>query len=96
MRIVKGAVFLLFLAAGIGFAIRNDQPVSLKYYLGWVSLPLPLYLWAFFSIFIGLIISGLMVVLSKAILQSRIRQQKKEMAELERKRNTLKAGRPLP
>jgi hypothetical protein len=44
-------------------------------------------LWAFFSFFIGLIISGLMSAFSKINLHSRIRLQKKVIAELERKRN---------
>jgi uncharacterized integral membrane protein len=92
MRIFKGAIFLFILAAAIGFALQNDQPVSLRYYFGWETLPLPLFLWAFLSFLIGLIISGLMSALSKINLHSRIRQQKKGVAELERKRNALRTN----
>jgi uncharacterized integral membrane protein len=91
MGILKGAFFLLLLAAGIGFAIQNDQPISLRFFWGWESPPLPLFLWAFLSLFIGLILSGLMSSLSKITLHSQIRQQKKAIAELERKRNAMKA-----
>jgi len=87
MRIFKGAIFLSILAAAIGFALQNDQPVSLRYYFGWESLSLPLFLWAFLSFLIGLIISGLMSALSKVNLHSQIRQKKKVIAELERKRS---------
>jgi uncharacterized integral membrane protein len=87
MRIFKWAIFLFILAAAIGFALQNDQPVSLRYYFGWESLPLPLFLWAFFPFFIGLIISGLMSAFSKINLHSRIRLQKKRIAELESRRS---------
>jgi len=96
MGILKGAFFLLILAAGIGFAIQNDQPLSLRFFFGWVSPSLPLFLWAFLSSFIGLIVSGLMTSLSKISLHSQIRQQKKAIAELERKRNALKAEHSSP
>jgi uncharacterized integral membrane protein len=87
MRIFKWAISLFILAAAIGFALLNDQPISLRYYFGWESISLPLFLWAFFSVFIGLIISGLMSAFAKIDLHSRIRLQKKVIAELERKRS---------
>jgi len=87
MRILKWAVFLFILAAAIGFALQNDQPVSLRYYFGWESLSLPLFLWAFLSVLVGLIIAGLISAFSRIDLQSRIRLQRKQIAELERRRN---------
>jgi uncharacterized integral membrane protein len=96
MSILKWAFFLLILMAAISFAIQNDQLVSLKYYFGWESLPLPLYLWAFLSFFIGLILSGLMTSLSKISLLSQIRQQKKALVELEKKRDALKSDPSTP
>jgi len=96
MSILKWTFLLLILIAAISFAIQNDSLVSLKYYFGWESLPLPLYLWAFLSFFIGLILSGLMTSLSKISLLSRIRQQKKAIDELERKRNDLRSDLPPP
>jgi len=96
MSILKWTFLLLILIAAISFAIQNDSLVSLKYYFGWESLPLPLYLWAFLSFFIGLILSGLMTSLSKISLLSYIRQQKKAIDELERKRNDLRSDLPPP
>jgi uncharacterized integral membrane protein len=96
MSILKWTFLLLILIAAISFAIQNDSLVSLKYYFGWESLPLPLYLWAFLSFFIGLILSGLMTSLSKISLLSHIRQQKKAIDELERKRNDLRSDLPPP
>ena len=96
MSILKWTFLLLILIAAISFAIQNDSLVSLRYYFGWESLPLPLYLWAFLSFFIGLILSGLMTSLSKISLLSYIRQQKKAIDELERKRNDLRSDLPPP
>ena len=96
MGIFKWASFLLILAAAIGLALQNDQPISLWYYFGWESVPLPLFLWAFFSFFIGFIISGLMSAFSKINLHSRIGLQKKRIAELERKRRSEKIFQPPP
>jgi uncharacterized integral membrane protein len=96
MSILKWTFLLLILSAAISFAIQNDPLVSLKYYFGWESLPLPLYLWEFLSFFIGLILSGLMTSLSKISLLSQIRQQKKAIDELERKRNALRSDPPPP
>ncbi len=86
MSILKVVLFILFLAAGIGFAIQNDQPVSLQYYFGWASTPLPLFLWAFLSLLAGLAISGVIATLSKFSLRSKNRQLKRKIAELERQR----------
>jgi len=96
MSILKWAFFLLILVVAISFAIQNDQLVSLKYYFGWESVPLPLYLWAFLSFFIGLILSGLMTSLSKISLLSQIRQQKKALSELEKKRDAMKSDPSTP
>jgi len=90
MNILKGIFYLLFLAAAIGFALHNDHPVALRYYFGWVSLPFPLFLWAFLFFFFGLLISGVIAFLSKLGLRSRLRQQRKAIAELERKRISAK------
>ena len=96
MSILKWAFFLLILVVAISFAIQNDQLASLRYYFGWESLPLPLYLWAFLSFFIGLIIAGLMTSLSKISLLSQIRQQKKALVELEKKRDAMKSDPSTP
>jgi uncharacterized integral membrane protein len=96
MGLIRGTIFFLLLLAGIGFAILNDQSISLKYYFGWASPPLPLFLWAFLFLLLGLIISGIWAFLSKLRLYSRIRQRKKTIAELEQKRSRLKEERASP
>ena len=96
MSILKWAFFLILLLVAVSFAMQNDQLVSLKYYFGWESVPLPLYLWAFLSFFIGLILSGLMTSLSKISLLSQIRQQKKALSELEKKRDAMKSDPSTP
>ena len=87
MTILRGVIFFLMTVAAIGFAIHNDQAVSLNYYFGWVTFPLPIFLWAFLAFLIGLVVSGLIASLSKLGLQARLRHQKKLLAELELQRN---------
>ncbi len=96
MNILRAIIFLFLTVAAIGFAVYNDEPVTVKYYFGWESTPLPLFLWAFISFLIGLIVSSVLAFISKLTLQSRLRQQKKTLAELELKRNALKMGSHPP
>jgi len=93
MGLIRGTIFFLLLLAGIGFAILNDQSISLRYYFGWSTPPLPLFLWAFFFLLLGLIISGIWAFLSKLRLHSRIRQRKRAIAQLEEKPSQLKEER---
>lgn len=95
MGLIRGIFFFLLLLAGIGFAILNDQSISLKYYFGWASPPLPLFLWAFLFLLLGLIISGVWSFLSKMRLNSRIRQRKRAITELEQKQSQLKEERVI-
>jgi uncharacterized integral membrane protein len=93
MNILKGIFYLLLLGAAIGFAIHNDQLVSLHYYFEWESLPLPLFLWAFLFFLAGLLISGGIAYLSKLRLRSRVRKQRKTIAALEQKRQSFRGAR---
>jgi len=93
MGFLKGILFLFFAAFAIGFAVQNDAPVSLKFYFGWETILLPIFLWAFLSFFLGLVLSGILTAFSKIALRTRIRQQSKALVELERKRTALKLGR---
>lgn len=93
MGFLKGVLFFIFAAAAVGFAVQNDSPASLKYYFGWETVLLPLFLWAFLSFFLGLIVSGVVTAFSRIALRSRIRQKSKAIVELERKRTELKLGR---
>lgn len=88
MGFLKGIIFLCLLALAIGFALFNDEPVSLHYYFGWESIPLPLFLWAFLAVMIGLLVSGFYGVIAKIGLRSHIRQIKRSIVEMEKKRIT--------
>ena len=93
MGIARGIIFFLLLVLGIGFAIQNDSPVSLKYYFGLETPPLPLFLWALLFLLLGLILSGVWTFFSKIGLYSRIRQSRKAIGDLERERNRLSEER---
>lgn len=96
MGILKGAIFFLLLVLGVAFAIQNDQPISIRYYFNWVSPPLPLFLWVFSSLLLGMILSGVVAYLSKFGLYARIRQHRKSIADLEVKLNDLRGEKPPP
>lgn len=89
MGLIRGIVFFILLIVGIGFAIQNDQPVSLKYYFGLVTPPLPLFLWAFLFVLLGLILSAAWAFISRIGLHSRIRLHRRSIEELERERDLL-------
>jgi uncharacterized integral membrane protein len=89
MALARGIIFFLLLVLGIGFAIQNDGPVSLKYYFGLETPPLPLFLWALLFLLLGLILSGLWAFFSKIGLHSQIRHSQRVVSELERERNNL-------
>jgi uncharacterized integral membrane protein len=91
MGILKAVVFLILLAASIGFAVQNDEAVPLRYYFGLESMPLPLFLWAFLFLFVGIILAGVAAFATRIGLMARISRLKKSVAELERKRNELKS-----
>ena len=90
MGLVRGIVFFLLLLVGIGFAIQNELPISLKYYFGWATPPLPLFLWAFLFLFLGLLLSAAWAFLTKIAVHSRIRLSRRSIAELERERDRLR------
>ncbi len=89
MGFLKGIFFLCLLALAIGFALFNDELVSLRYYFGWESIPLPLFLWAFLAVMLGLIVSGIYGFITKISLRSHIRQMKRTIGEMEKKENYL-------
>ena len=96
MGLARGIIFFLLLVLGIGFAILNDGPISLKYYFGLETTPLPLFLWALLFLLLGMILSGLWSFFSKIGLHSRIRQSQRTIAGLERERNRLAEERKNP
>ncbi len=88
MGLLKGIIFLCLLTLAIGFALHNDELISLRYYFGWESIPLPLFLWAFLAFLIGLIISAFYALLAKINMRFRLQQMKRLVAEMEKKRIT--------
>ena len=96
MGLIRGIVFFILLIVGIGFAIQNDQPLSLKYYFGLVTPPLPLFLWAFLFVLLGLIFSAIWALVSRIGLHSRIRLHRRSVEELERELDRLREDRKTP
>jgi uncharacterized integral membrane protein len=96
MGLIRWIIFFILLIVGIGFAIQNDQPLSLKYYFGLVTPPLPLFLWAFFFVLVGLVLSAVWAFISRIGLYSRIRLHRRSIEELERERDRLQEDKKIP
>jgi len=96
MGILKAIIFILLMAASIGFAVHNDAAVSLRWYFNLESVPLPLFLWAFLFLFVGIVLSGIAAFLVQIGWQARIRHLRKTVADLEKNRNELKSGASIP
>lgn len=96
MGLIRGTLFFILLIVGIGFAIQNDQPVSLKYYFDLISPPLPLFLWAFLFVLVGLVLSAVWAFISRIGLHSRIRVYRRSVEELERERDRLQRDNKVP
>ncbi len=94
MGILKGVLVIVILAAAIGFAVRNDEAVSLRYYFGFESQPLPLFLWAFLFLLAGVVFAGIFAFFLKIGVQAKLHRLKKTLVDLEKKRNDLKSSLP--
>lgn len=92
MGILKAMIFIILMAACIGFAVQNDGPVSLRWYFNLESIPLPLFLWGFLFLLLGIVLAAVAAFLAQIGWQARVRQLKKTVAELEKSRNELKSG----
>ncbi len=93
MGILKGVLIIVILAAAIGFAVSNDEAVSLRYF-GFESQPLPIFLWSFLFLLAGVVFAGIFAFFLKIGVQAKLHRLKKTLVDLEKKRNDLKSSLP--
>ncbi|MEX2353487.1 MAG: LapA family protein [Gammaproteobacteria bacterium] len=87
LRIIRFIVILVIILAGLAIHLRNDQPVSLDYYLGQLELPFSLFL--ILGVCSGIVLgmlAGLPLLIrikrDRDKLASRIRMNEKELDNL--------------
>lgn len=90
MNFIKSMVTALLFLVAITFALKNNDPVAIKYYFTERQIELPLYLIMFFSVILGILIGGLEGLYEKMKSGSIIRKLKKEMAAKEKELTSLR------
>lgn len=90
MRLLKTVFVALLFIIAITFAIKNQEPVSLRCYFVDGSWTMPLFLLIFFSVLIGILIAGVAGVFAGFKLKYEIRRYQKMILELEKELNSLR------
>lgn len=90
LAIVKFVAFLLVLAVVASFAVKNGQEVTLHYYFGLDSVPLPLFLILFGSMVLGALLSLLFAVGEQLRLRFSIRSMERKMRRMEDELHSLR------
>ncbi|MFH2012788.1 MAG: LapA family protein [Pseudomonadota bacterium] len=91
MRLLKTVLITLFFIIAITFAIKNQESVSLQYYFfDNVVGPMPLFLLVFFSILVGVLITGVGCFFTSFKLKQDIKRQQKIISEQEKELYSLR------
>jgi len=90
MKFSKTILIMVLFIIAITFAIKNQAPISLKYYFFEGTLTMPLFLLIFFSMLTGVLIAGGAGVFAGFKLKYEIRKYKKVILELEEELNSLR------
>jgi len=76
--------FTLLFILGITFAMENTSWVVLRYYFGLETPPIPIFLLALFSVFLGVLLAGVGFIFDEWSLKRALREKEREVASLER------------
>lgn len=87
-RIVTIIIFMLVFAVGIAFSAINNDPVTINYYLGTLSLPLSIVM--VLSIVLGLILGALALFVGTLQLRYENRRLNKKLEVTEQEINSLR------
>jgi len=90
MKFLKTALIVILFIVAITFAIKNQDPVSLRYYFFEGAWTMPLFLLIFFCVLIGILIAGAVGVFAGFKLKYEIKRNKKTILELENELNSLR------
>lgn len=89
MKIVKTLVFTLLFFIAIIFAVKNDTDISVTFY-GFDDMQLPLFILVFVSVFIGILIAGVLWTFEGIKTKMEIGRLKKRIKGYEEELNTLR------
>ncbi|MFT3742053.1 MAG: LapA family protein [Gammaproteobacteria bacterium] len=81
LRLISYLIILVIVILGVSFAITNDTPVTLKYYLGTATLPLSLLL--VYTLGLGIILGFVANLWPYFKLRNQNRQLKNQLKQLQ-------------
>jgi uncharacterized integral membrane protein len=90
MRLIKTLIIALFFILAITFALQNQQAITINYYGLIPSFSVPLFLIAFFSILIGILIAGFGDIFVRYSLRLRARKCEKALKACQKELEALK------
>jgi len=93
IKVIKAIFFTLLFIFGITFAVENTEPVSLRYYFGLESVPIPVFLLVLFSILFGVLMTGTGFLIDLWILKKALREKEKELRALRKEGEGFSDGR---
>jgi uncharacterized integral membrane protein len=83
MTYIKAVLLIALLFAAITFGIQNAESVTLRYYFGLASVPVPLYLVIYGSIILGILAGMAIDIYSRVTLRRRLKNLEKAKASLQ-------------
>jgi uncharacterized integral membrane protein len=93
IKVIKAIFFTLLFIFGITFAVENTEPVSLRYYFGLESVPIPLFLLVLFSVLLGVLMTGMGFLIDIWVLKKTLREKDKEIRSLRKEGEEFPNGR---
>jgi uncharacterized integral membrane protein len=93
IKVIKPIFFTLLFIFGITFAVENTEPISLRYYFGLESVPIPVFLLVLFSILLGVLMTGMGFLIDVWILKKTLRERERELRSLRKEGEAFSEGR---
>jgi putative membrane protein len=87
-RILTIIIFIIVFVVGIAFSAINNDPVTLNYYLGTLSIPLSIVV--VISIILGLVLGALAIFMTSLQLRYENRRLHKKLETSEQEINSLR------
>ena len=84
IKVAKTIFFTLLFIVGITFSMENTDPLVLRYYFGFETPSIPVFLLVLFAILLGVILAGVGFIFDERSLRKRLREKDKEIENLKR------------
>jgi uncharacterized integral membrane protein len=96
IKLILGLIVLIVLAS---FAVQNSQPIVLKYYFGYATPPVPLYVVVLAAVVVGACLAALFSLAERFYFLHEIRKRDRVIREMETELVSLRnlpLSEPLP